>query len=95
MPRIIVIMLVALLAGLQWRLWIADGGVAHTHRLIKQVEARRLENEKLKVRNAALDAEVADLNSGVAAVEARARTTMGMIRQGETFYLIVDTQPHT
>jgi len=54
------------------------------------VDAQRSENEKLKVRNAALDAEVADLNSGVQAIESRARTTMGMIRQGETFYLVVE-----
>lgn len=95
MPRFAIILLILLLTGLQWRLWVADGGIAHTHRLNKQVEAQRLENDKLKVRNAALDAEVADLNSGVAAIEARARTTMGMIKQGETFYLIVDSQPHT
>lgn len=95
MPRVVIILLCVLLAGLQWRLWIADGGVAHTHRLNQQVKAQRAENEKLRVRNAALDAEVADLNSGVAAVEARARSTMGMIKQGETFYLIVDPQPHT
>lgn len=95
MPRFAVILLGLLLAGLQWRLWIAEGGIAHTHRLRTQVEAQRIENEKLKVRNAALDAEVIDLNSGVAAVEARARTTMGMIKQGETFYLIVDGQPRS
>lgn len=95
MPRIAVLLLGLLFAGLQWRLWIAEGGIAHTHRLKTLVEAQRVENEKLKVRNAALDAEVADLNSGVAAIEARARNTMGMIRQGETFYLIVDSQPHT
>jgi cell division protein FtsB len=90
MPRLAIILLVALLAGLQWRLWVADGGIAHTHRLQVQVDAQRAENEKLKVRNAALDAEVADLNSGVQAIEARARTTMGMIRQGEMFYLVVE-----
>ena len=95
MPRFAIILLVILLAGLQWRLWIADGGIAQTHRLNNLVEAQRLENEKLKVRNAALDAEVADLNSGVAAIEARARTTMGMIKQGETFYLIVDSKPQS
>ena len=95
MPRFAIILLGLLLTGLQWRLWVADGGIAQTHRLKNQVEAQRVENEKLKVRNAALDAEVADLNSGVAAIEARARTTMGMIKQGETFYLIVDPQPHT
>jgi cell division protein FtsB len=95
MPRFAVILLGLLLAGLQWRLWVAEGGIAHTHRLKTEVSQQRAENERLKVRNAALDAEVVDLNSGVAAIEARARTTMGMIKQGETFYLIVEPQPQT
>lgn len=84
-----IIVLILMLAGLQWRLWIADGGIAHTHRLHTQVEIQRAENQRLKARNVALDAEVADLNSGTAAIEARARTTLGMIRQNESFYLVV------
>lgn len=90
MPRkAALIVLTLMLAGLQWRLWVADGGIEHTHRLKIQVDAQREENERLRQRNAALDAEVADLNSGTAAIEARARTTLGMIRQNESFYLVV------
>ena len=48
------------------------------------------ENDALRARNAALDAEVRDLGQGTAAIEARARTTLGMIRDGETFYLVVN-----
>ncbi len=82
--------LVALLLALQWRLWIADGGVAHTHRLKQELAMLDADNERLRMRNAALDAEVRDLGSGVAALEARARTTLGMIKEGETFYLVVN-----
>lgn len=89
MLRAAIALCVLMLAALQWRLWVADGGVAHTHRLKAQVQAQREENEQLRVRNAARDAEVQDLNSGTAAIEARARTTLGMIKQGETFYLVV------
>jgi cell division protein FtsB len=81
--------LIAMLSGLQWRLWVADGGIAHTQRLRAQVEIQSADNARLRGRNAALDAEVADLNSGVAAIEARARTTLGMTRQSETFFLVV------
>jgi cell division protein FtsB len=81
--------LALLLVMLQWRLWVADGGIAHTHRLKGQVQAQLDENEQLRVRNAARDAEVRDLSSGTAAIEGRARTTLGMIKQGETFYLVV------
>lgn len=83
------IALLLALAGLQWRLWGADGGIAHTHRLKTQVDIQRADNERLKARNAAQDAEVQDLNSGTAAIEARARTTLGMVRQNESFYLVV------
>ena len=82
-------LLLLALVGLQWRLWVADGGIAHTHRLKTQVDIQRADNERLKARNVAQDAEVSDLNSGTAAIEARARTTLGMIRQDETFYLVV------
>ena len=88
--RVAVAILGALLLALQWRLWIADGGVSHTHRLKREAAAIGAENEQLRARNAALDAEVRDLGSGVAAIEARARTTLGMIRQDETFYLVVN-----
>ena len=79
-----------LLAGLQYRLWIADGGLAHTHRLKGEAEARREENAQLAARNAALDAEIRDLKSGVAAIESRARMNLGMVRDGETFFLIIN-----
>ena len=81
--------LIVIFGGLQWRLWLADGGITHTQRLTAQAEIQQAENQRLKARNAALDAEVRDLKSGTAAVEARARTTLGMIRQNETFYLVV------
>lgn len=78
-----------MLAGLHYRLWIADGGVAHAHRLKTETQVQRLSNEQSRNRNAAADAEIRDLKAGVAAIEARARTTLGMIKQNETFYLFV------
>lgn len=87
--RVILVVLAALLIGLQWRLWVAKGGIAHTHGLKTEVAQQASENESLRARNAKLDAEVQDLNSGVVAIEGRARTTMGMIKEGETFYLVV------
>jgi cell division protein FtsB len=88
--RVVLGVLVVLLLAMQWRLWIADGGIAHTHRLKEQAQGLMAENDRLRERNAALDAEVRDLGSGVVAIEARARTTLGMIKDGETFYLVVN-----
>jgi cell division protein FtsB len=88
--RVATAVFAVLLAGLQYRLWVADGGVAHTHRLKAVAETARQELDAVRLRNAALDAEVLDLNSGKAAIEARARTTLGMIKPDETFYLVVE-----
>jgi cell division protein FtsB len=90
MQRILTVLLLVMLAGLQYRLWIAEGGVAHTQRLKNERAARLLELDSLRARNAAMDAEIRDLKSGVAAIEARARSTLGMIRKNETFYFVVD-----
>src|SRR3546814_9762860 len=83
--RVILAVLATLLLGLQWRLWVANGDIAHTTRLKGEVAQQAAENESLRARNATLDAEVQDLNSGFVAIEGRARTTMGMIKESETF----------
>ena len=90
MRKIVTVVLTLLLVGLQARLWVADGGLAHTHRLRGEADAQREENARLAARNAALDAEIRDLKSGVAAIEARARMTLGMVRDGETFFFVVN-----
>lgn len=79
-----------MLCGLQYRLWIADGGLAHTHRLRNEARLQADENAQRVARNAALDAEIQDLKSGVAAIESRARMTLGMVHDGETFFLVVN-----
>lgn len=89
MQRIVTVVLTLLLVALQCRLWVADGGLAHTHRLHAEVQAQHEDNARLLARNAALDAEIRDLKSGVDAIESRARTTLGMVREGETFFLVV------
>lgn len=76
--------------GLVWRLVVADGGMNSTRKLQQQVADARAELDVLRIRNAALDAEVQDLNSGKAAIESRARITLGMIKPEETFYLVVE-----
>ena len=90
MRSIVTVILTLMLVALQVRLWIAEGGLAHTHRLRAEAEAQREDNVRLLARNAALDAEIRDLKSGVAAIESRARINLGMVRDGETFFLVVN-----
>src|SRR5690606_42058491 len=95
MLRITALVLLALLAWLQYRLWFGHGGAGDVRALSAQVEGQERDNEGLQQRNDALAAEVADLKSedGGAAVEERARSELGMIKPGETFYRVVETQP--
>lgn len=86
----VIAILAVLLLILQYRLWFADGGLAEVHRLEREVEQQRLRNEALRERNQALAAEVRDLKSGLEAVEARARSELGMVGEGETFYQVVE-----
>lgn len=93
--RLLLVALLALLAFLQWRLWWGEGGRRAVGHLQSQVAAQTRENGGLKQRNDALAAEVEDLKSGEAAVEERARSELGMIRPGETFYRVVENVPAT
>ena len=90
--RVLLVALVALLAFLQLRLWFGEGGRRSVADLQQKVDAQTRENGGLKQRNAALAAEVEDLKSGEAAVEDRARSELGMIKPGETFYRVVEQQ---
>ena len=85
--------LVVLLVLLQYRLWVGDGSLAEVWGLYHQVEAQREENRRLRERNQALEAEVTDLKQGLDAIEERAREELGMIKDGETFYQIIDEPP--
>ena len=92
--RLVPLLLVLLLALLQFQLWFGIGNVLSAMRLRSQVEAQNAENATLTKRNAALAAEVSDLKGGQAAIEERARTELGMVKKGESFYQIVQAPSH-
>ena len=89
---VLLVLLLALLAWLQYRLWFGNGGQREVAALQAQVQRQARDNAGLKQRNAALAAEVQDLKSGEAAVEERARSELGMIKPGETFYRVVEPE---
>lgn len=93
--------LLILLFLLQGKLWFGEGGILALRRLEGEIETRRQANARLEERNAALAAEVEDLrrahrpqtpahDPAMDAIEERARRDMGMIREGETFFLVVE-----
>ena len=87
--RWLLLVLVMLSVALQGELWLSDGGIRKTQDLRAAVQEQKAENEQLKLRNAALEAEVVNLKQGRAAAEERARTDLGMIGRKETFFQVV------
>ena len=87
--RVVALVLFAVLLFLQYRLWLSEGGMREVWRLRSEIEAQRLEIETLRERNTTLAAEVQDLKKGRTAIEERARTDLGMVARGETFFQVV------
>ena len=81
--------LVCLTVLLQYRIWLSDDGVREAYRLRQAVAQQSATNSDLKRRNEQLAAEVSDLKAGMSAIEERARSELGMIGQGESFYQVV------
>ena len=89
--RWLVTILVLLLVGLQYRLWLGEGSLAQKTGLERQVAEQAARIEVLAERNRVLAEEVAGLKSGLDAIEERARNDLGMVKQDETFFLVVDS----
>ena len=83
------VMLAAIALALQAQLWFSDSGFSKTRDLRAAVAEQREQNDALRVRNEALDAEVVNLKQSLEAAEERARTDLGMIGPSETFYQVV------
>jgi len=82
--------LVLLLLWLQVRLWSGEGSVAEVWRLRQALRTQQQVNTDLQERNRILQAEVLDLKEGLEAIEERARSELGMIKEGETFFLVIE-----
>jgi len=90
--RILIAILVSLLLVLQYRLWVGKGSLAEVSNLKQEISDLKQELVGLRERNRALQAEVEDLRGGNAAIEERARSELGMIKEGEVFYQVIEPQ---
>ena len=90
--RILLAIMLFVLILLQVKMWFGEGGFSDVQRLEQRVEEQALENETLAQRNRELQAEVEDLRQGLAAVEERARSELGLIKENEEFYQVVPGQ---
>ncbi|HBD10746.1 MAG TPA: cell division protein FtsB [Porticoccaceae bacterium] len=93
--RSLLLVLMGLFVLFQYRLWLGEGSLTHKAALEEQIEQQRQENEELGRRNERLAAEVDGLRDGLQGTEEKARTDLGMVRTGETFYRLVDPDRNT
>ena len=90
--RWLLILLLVLLLGLQTRLWVGEGSLAHKAELDKQLDSQEYVNQQLRERNEFIAKEVGSLKENLNSIEAKARKDLGMIKGGEVFYLVTDQE---
>ena len=93
--RVLLAILLLILILLQLKMWFGEGGFSDVRRLEQRVEEQANENEALAQRNRELRAEVEDLRQGLGAVEERARSELGLIKENEEFYQVVPAEART
>lgn len=87
--KILIAVLIALFFALQYRLWFAEGGLRDVWKLQSEIKEQKVIIDELQERNQILEAEVLDLKQGLDAIEERARSELGMIREGESFFRLI------
>ena len=90
MYRWLIVVLIILFIGLQYRLWFGENNLRDIWTLNSKIELQQEINQDLNQRNSELEAEVQDLKQGLSALEERARSELGMIKEGETFFQLVE-----
>ena len=88
--KLFILFLVSVFVILQYQLWLDRDGVRKLVHLSDRIEDQTAKNQQLYERNEVLAAEVEDLKSGFDAIEERARMELGMIREGETFFQVIE-----
>ncbi len=84
------LVLILLIVQLQYRLWLGDGSVKQVNEYQQRLDRLKVEAKEKKERNDALYAEVLDLRKGKEAIEERARYELGMIKENETFFQVIE-----
>ena len=84
--------MIVVILGLQYRLWFGSGSFSEVAQLREKVAAQQAANDVLQERNEQLNADVLDLKNGYDAIEERARFSLGMVGQDETFYMVVTSK---
>ncbi|MBS0588224.1 cell division protein FtsB [Nitrosomonas sp.] len=91
--KLLSFILLLFVAAMQYPLWFGKASWLRVWQVDQEVIAARAENVQLQNRNNKLEAEVNDLKQGLEAIEERARSDLGMIKEGEILFQIVRNTP--
>jgi len=86
--RILTVIFIIVFILLQIDIWLKEDGKKRTEELNQMIDTQQQENKEMMIRNSELEQEIKDLKDGTEALEEKARTEMGMIKEGEELYLI-------
>ena len=84
LPAVLAIVWVAL----QAQLWLGRGSIRAVADLERKVQEQKLSNDKARLVNEQLNAEINDLKEGLNMVEERARNELGMVKPNEIYVQI-------
>ena len=93
--KIITLLLILLLLIMQANIWLTRDGYSRIDEIRGLIQDQKTENDEMMSRNSQLREEIKDLKDGYAAIEEKARVDIGMIKEGEEFYLITEPRPET
>ena len=88
--KVLLGILMLLFVLLQYAIWAGKNSVLDVFALNSTLNELTEQNMKLRKRNDRLHAEVIDIKSRLSAIEAHARSELGLIKPGETFFQIIE-----
>jgi cell division protein FtsB len=86
--RFLPVVLAIVLVVLQAQLWLGRGSIPTVTELERKVQEQKTANDKARLVNEQLSAEINDLKEGLNMVEERARNELGMVKPNEIFVQI-------
>lgn len=89
----LIVLMILLILGLQYKLWVGDGSLAEIIQLKKQIREQSDLLYKLQLRNSELEHQVLDLQNSLDAIDEKARTDLGLVAPDEIFLQVVPISP--
>ena len=91
--KFIALLLVLFLVMMQVNFWLTKDGYSRVAEIKELIQDQQKENNEMVSRNSQLKEEIKDLKDGYSAIEEKAREDIGMIKEGEEFYLLTKPKP--